>query len=115
MPTATPKPTVFECPRCRDEIAVPAGSQGKRLQCPHCKHLVTVPGAFIVPGLAGSPDDNRAAAPMVVAPPLRVVLVDVDVPFGSILRELAKWTLASIIVAIPIAIVWVIVNAMVRK
>jgi hypothetical protein len=123
-------PIEFECP-CGARYRVKDRNAGRAFQCRACNMSVMVPGAdgvdlgirtddppapvdMIPPGLALDPS---APAPSIVladrpkslprrTAAQRVVVVDFDMPFGSLVRLLIKLGLASIPAMI---VVWVII------
>jgi hypothetical protein len=120
MPTiTTPPPILFSCPRCQEELTAPAERGGKRFQCSECKNLIIVPQPIVLPNLVVDPDVDAGSSPRrrpagTPAAPLRVVLVDVDVPVAAMVRELLKWVAASVavgfIIAVPIGLVGLILS-----
>ena len=58
--------------------------------CEHCgKDLFATPASADAPGPAPDPD-------LSTAPVARVTVVDIDMPFGSMIGFMLKWMLASI-------------------
>jgi hypothetical protein len=72
--------------------------------CPRCKTPVRVPGQPVP--VAGPP------APIVALPaePLRVVVVDLRMPFPSIVGLMVKVTLAAIPAAIILAVIFIVAS-----
>lgn len=84
------------------------------LTCPHC-------GAAVVRGPSTCPSCGRSlhSAPGVQAgaaatpkpPPARVVVVDFDMPMGSMVNFIFKWAIASIPAVLLLAVVVFIATA----
>lgn len=82
----------FPCPTCHAEIRADDHAAGRSGTCPKCGGKTRVPGE---PGPVPKPiAPGRAAAPP--SEPLRVVVVDFDMPFASMVGLMVKWTLAAI-------------------
>jgi hypothetical protein len=91
----------YECPSCHAEFESPVTRAGTWIKCSMCGKSVLIPtpppkpAAPAVPGPAQAPD---------VSPAARVVVVDFDMPFWSMVRLMLKWAIASIPAAIVLTV-----------
>ncbi|HMP77744.1 MAG TPA: hypothetical protein PKE12_15720, partial [Kiritimatiellia bacterium] len=108
---------IFNCPQCQQSLDIDDVHAGRDIQCPACGRYITVPGAApsappIVPdGLieqsrSNIPNFNRNT-------PQDVRVVDVKMPFGSMVIFMIKWALAAIPAMIILVLLYFLVMGMI--
>jgi hypothetical protein len=95
------------CDKCMHRIKASPFAHSREVVCPRCKASVYVPAAVASPKAAAPPSPPLRPSRR----PLRVVLVDVDMPFESMVGFILKWALAAIPAAIILAVVFAAVSA----
>jgi hypothetical protein len=108
-------PISFACPKCTKSLKVPDGLGGQRARCPYCGERVVTPGASTIPIAAHAPDGDPSQqatglflssdVPHSDALPARVIVVDLDMPFVSMIGFLLKISLAAIPAAVLFAFI----------
>jgi hypothetical protein len=82
-----------KCPFCHGDIGDAA------IVCPHCRRA-TLPGPSSEPAVASPPRSATRTeiehAPALPSPILRVTVVDVNMPFASMVGFMVKWAIAAI-------------------
>ena len=97
-------PIEFVCPTCSRRMQSPDDSAGTEAVCKGCRTVLEIPTP-VSPAAAtgGSPLIARA----VISPTLqKVIVVDLDMPFLSLVSLLLKVSLAAIPASIILWILW---------
>ncbi len=132
-----PMPILVDCPGCHRKLRIPESASGRRGRCPQCGSPFVVPDlADDIPAfLPIDPDDppvrltdDKPSSPVPAPIPSptwmfgfpapyrnqaasaqRVVVLDIDMPFGSMVSFLFRWTLAALVVWAAFAAVFFVV------
>lgn len=89
----------FACPNCGQPHEVAYMHGGKTMRCPGCANKIPIPQKTTVPVPPTPPTPTQP-------PPTRVVVVDFNMPFASMVGLMVKWALASIPAALILAFVF---------
>jgi hypothetical protein len=97
-----------KCPNCKAEAEVDAGGAGQLADCPSCGKEFTIrkPAATFPIRRGPVPEPTSAAASRPTSDPLnRVVVVDFDISFISVLGIMFKVIFAALVVSVIFGII----------
>jgi hypothetical protein len=102
----------FHCERCNATLEAADTDAGQVMDCPRCQQAITVPEPIRVNGPALRAQLQRAAAQNHIATPMPsahtgpIEITNVSIPFASVLALVLKITAASLLVGIPLGLLF---------
>ena len=108
---------IFNCPKCQQSLDIDDVHAGREIQCPACGRYIVVPGAApsappIIPDRpVDQPRANFTATNRNA--PQDVCVVDVNMPFGSMVIFMIKWALAAIPAMIILGLIYLLAMGMI--
>ena len=101
----------FTCPHCQQSLETDDGEGGKSVQCPSCGRYILVPLATLPPTAKPPPSPTRTPQPVYMPeqPIPEVRVVDVKMPFWSMVVFMIKWAIAAIPAMIILGLVYLLV------
>jgi hypothetical protein len=104
----------FKCPACGEALSVPPSMAGRKGRCPKCNASVPVPGEKVAVDVVPSPIVSAAAVPSAAAlyePTIqRVSIIDIKMPYKSMVWFIFKWTFAAGPTAIVLWLIYMVTN-----
>jgi DNA-directed RNA polymerase subunit RPC12/RpoP len=112
----------FKCWKCEQSLSADESSAGAEIVCPSCNSAVIVPapaappssGGFkprgpervLVPKAKGNWQVEHVQLEQPPGAPLRVVVTDIDIPFGSVFLIVLRWFMATVLLGIILGLIY---------
>lgn len=107
----------FNCPHCQQALETDDHHAGRDIQCPACGRYIKVPGtrAISPPVVPDKPVERSTPSYSTTSHSSlqNVRVVDIKMPFGSMVVFLIKWALASIPAMIILGLIYLLVVGMI--
>lgn len=103
----------FNCPKCGQSLEIDDQHAGRDIQCPACGRYIAVPGQTLAasppPRIPSEPTQNSGITNQQKLQEVRVV--DIKMPFRSMVVFMIKWALAAIPAFIILGLVYAVIMA----